>query len=300
MLSRVLHRVGLVRHPACTPGALFVDQLQTMGYVEGKNLVFEGRWANLQTERLPELAEELVRAKVDVVVAFTDLAGFAAKDASRTIPIVVWGMHGAVETGLVRSLARPGGNVTGVESMAPELDPKRLELLKELAPGLTRSGVLYNADDQGSPFHMNSARAASDSVGVTLVSLPVRRPADFDGALSAARRETIDGLLLFTDELIAYQWPRVAEFARKNRLLTVCEFRFLAEQGCLVSYGPVAEEFLLRVASQVDQILRGAKPADLPVEQVTRFEMVVNLQTARSIGVTVPLSVQVRADAVIP
>ncbi|MEO7151329.1 MAG: ABC transporter substrate-binding protein, partial [Burkholderiaceae bacterium] len=249
-----------------------LSQLQNLGYIVGKNLVVEMRHANFQAERLPELAEELVRAKVDVILAVANLPGFAAKNASTTIPIVVWGMHGAVESGLVRSLARPGGNVTGVESLAPELDAKRLEVLKEIVPGLARLGVLYNADDQVSQVHLASARAASRALGVTLLSLPVRRPADFDAALSGAGNERIDGLLMFTDPLTGRHWRKVAEFALKNRLPTVCEFRFLAQFGCLVSYGPPFEELHERAAMQVDRILKGARPSDLPVEQITRFE----------------------------
>jgi putative ABC transport system substrate-binding protein len=273
--------------------------LHDLGYVDGKSAVFEYRFAHWQSEHLPELAAELVQDKVDVIVAITNLPGFAARGATRSIPIVVRGMHGAVQTGLVQSLAKPGGNVTGMETLAPELDAKRLELIKELVPALARLGVLYNAEDQGAPIHLAAAGHAGRALGVELVRLEVRRPADFDSVLSASAAKRIDGLLMFSDLLTASHWGKVAEFARVNRLPTVCEFRFLVQLECLVSYGPSPSEFTQTAARQVDKILKGAKPADIPVEQSTRFELLVNEKTARSLGITIPHSVLVRADEVI-
>jgi putative ABC transport system substrate-binding protein len=282
-----------VREPALR------QRLEELSYIDGKNMVIETRYAEGKPERLPELAAELVRLKVDAIVAFTNVCAFAAKNATSTIPIVVWGSHGAVETGLVASLARPGGNVTGVESLAPELDAKRIELLKEIVPGLSQLAVLYDAGDQGSPLHLKWTQAAGRALSVAVSRLEVRRPEDFDTVFSTVAGKRLDGLLMFTGALTASNWKRVADFAHKNRLPTMCEFKYLADAGCLVSYGPTYVEFAQRTADQIDKILKGAKPADLPMEQPTRLELVVNLKTAKALGVTIPQSVLVRADRVI-
>ncbi len=275
------------------------DALRGLGYVPGKNVLYESRYANWQTERLPELAAELVRQKVDVIVAVANIPAFAARQTTERVPIVVWGIHGAVATGLVRSLARPGGNLTGVESLAPELDAKRLELIKAIVPKLTRLGVVYNSEDQGSPVHLESTREAGRILGVRVVPLPVKRPADFDGVLSDVAAGSIDALLTFTDDLTGWHPGTIIRFALKHRLPTVCEFRFLVEHGCLLSYGPSFDEFNAIVARQVDKILKGTKAGDLPVEQVTRFEMLLNMKTANALGITIPQSFRVRADEVI-
>ena len=221
-----------------------------------------------------------------MIVAFTNIPALAAKKATDSVPIVVWGIHGAVQTGLVRSLARPGGNVTGVESLAPELDAKRL-------------GVLYNPDDQGTPVHLESTRAAARILNVRIVPLPVKRRDDFNGILSDDAAGSIDALLTFTDDVTGWNWREIAEFGSKHQLPTLCEFRFFVQGGCLLSYGPPLDEFDVGVARQVDKILKGAKAGDLPVEQVTRFEMLVNLKTAKALGITIPQSVLLRADEVI-
>ena len=296
-------RIGfltLAPHSAAgEPARAVANALQGLGYTDGKNAVFDFRYANWQTERLPDLVGDLARQKIDVIVAITNIPGFAAKSATERVPIVVWGIHGAVETGLIRSLARPGGNVTGVESLAPHLDAKRLELIKQIVPKLARLGVIYNADDQGAPVHLISVRDAARILGVGLAPLPVRRPDDFDGVLSRAALGSVDGLLIFTDDLTATHWGKIAEFASKHLLPTVCELRFLVQFGCLLSYGPSTDEFTERVAQQVDKILKGAKVGDIPVEQATRFEMLVNVKTAKALHITIPQSVLLRADEVI-
>ena len=273
--------------------------LQKLGYVDGKNIVFEFRGAEGKPERLPELAAELVRLKVDVIVAHTNIAAFAARDATSTIPIVVWAAHGALDTGLVRSLARPGGNLTGVESMAPEIDAKRVQLLKELVPGLSRLGALYNAGDQSAPFHVKSTQAAAHVLGVAVVALGVRRNEDFDTVFSTVGGKPLDGLLMFTDVLTWRNFKRTTDFAQQERVPTMCEFKELVVTGCLLSYGPTFAEISARTAEQIDKILKGAKPGDLPMERVTRFEMVVNAKTAKALGLTIPRSVLLRADQVI-
>ena len=296
-------RIGFLalatQSPTGDPSQAIAKALRNLGYVDGKNVVFEFRYANWRTEQLPELAGELARQKVDVIVAITNIPGFAAKQATERVPIVVWGIHGAVETGLVRSLTRPGGNVTGIESLAPALDAKRLELIKQIVPTLGRLGVVYNADDQGAPVHLLSMREATRLLGISVTPIAAKRPADFDAVLSSAAGGSVDALLTFTDDLTAVNWGKIAEFALKHRLPTVCEFRFLVQFGCLLSYGPSTDEFTVRVAHQVDKILKGAKAGDLPVEQATRFEMLLNTKTAKALGIAIPRSVLLRADEVI-
>ena len=207
--------------------------------------------------------------------------------------------HGAVATGLVSSLARPGGNVTGIESLAPELDMKRMELLRQIVPALSSVAALYNVDDRGSLVHLKHTQEAGRALGVRVVPLGVRTAADYDTVFTPIAGDPAGALLMFNDYLTLANWKRVADFALASRTPTVCAFRFQAHDGCLVSYGPIPDEITKRVAHQVDRILKGAKPADIPFEQVTRFELVVNLKTARALGISIPSSVLLRADAVI-
>ncbi len=280
-------------------GPRVMRRLAALGIVDGKNVVFEARFAKFQPERLPELAAELVQAKVDVIVAITNLPAFAAKGATTTVPIVVWAAHDAVGTGLAKSLARPGGNVTGTESLAPELDAKRIELIREIVPGMKMLALLYDADDQGSPIHVRWAEDSAKALGFGVVQLGVRSAADYDAVLASVAGQRLDGLLMFTGVVTFANWGRVAEFALRRRVATVCEFAALAQAGCLVSYGATFAELDERVAQQVDRILKGARPGDLPFEQPTRFELVVNQKTAKAIGVTIPQSLLLRADRVI-
>ena len=273
--------------------------LQGLGYTRGKNVNFEFGLAYWDSERLPEVAAELVSKKVDAIVAIGNLSAFAAKQTTETVPIIVWRMHAAVETGLVRSLARPGGNVTGVESLAPELDAKRLELIKEIVPTLTRLGHLHNPDDQAAQATLASVREAARKLGVRVVPLPVKRIDEVEGVLSGVSAGSIDALLTSTDEVTGWRAQQIAAFASKHRLPTVCSVRYAVELGCLLSYGPSLDEFSAVVARQIDKVLKGAKVADLPVEQVTRFEMLINMKTAKTLGVTIPRAVLLRADEVI-
>ena len=281
------------------PPMLIVQELGKLGYIEGKNLVMEYRHANGNPDRMPEAAAELVKLNVDVIYAVSNVPAFAAKSATRLIPIVAWGAHGAVETGLVSSLRRPGGNLTGVESLAPELDAKRVELLKQIVPGLARLAVVYDAGDQGSPPHLKSTQAAGRALGVAISTLEMRRPEDFGPVFAAATAKPLGGVLTFTGGLTFENWQRIMDFALANRLPTVCEFRELAQAGCLLSYGPNFIEFTQRTAAQIDKILKGTPPGELPVEQMTRFELVINLKTARALGLTIPKSLRLRADEVI-
>jgi putative ABC transport system substrate-binding protein len=294
-------RVGFLALSAAVPGPLLGVQqaLGALGYVEGKNVVYEFRYAAWQTERLPELAAELVRQKVDVIVALTNIPGFAAKRTTDKVPIVVWGIHGGVATGLVRSLHRPGGNVTGVESLAPELDAKRIELLKAVVPKVARLGVVYNPEDQGSPVHLDSVREAARMLGMVIVPMPVKRPADFDTVVSDAAMDSIDALLPLGDPLTGSHPHRIVPVASKRRVPTVCEFRSFVEAGCMLSYGPTFDEFSAIVARQIDRILKGARVEDLPVQQAARFETLLNMKTAKALGITIPASIRARADQLI-
>jgi putative ABC transport system substrate-binding protein len=294
-------RIGILLLEPRSPGDLAeinIRALNALGYGEG-TAVFDVRSAEWSHVRLRQLASELAASNVDVIVAHTNLPGFAAKEATKLVPIVVMGAHAAVETGLVASLARPGGNVTGVENLAPELDAKRLQLLREIAPRLTRLGVVYNSADPGAPFHLRAASDAARALQFEVVALPVSQLADFDKVLDAGGSLRLDGVLTFTDRLTASNWAKIGAFSLKHRVPTVCEFRFLAQAGCLISYGPLVAEITGRVAAQVDRILKGAKPAEVPMDRVTRFELVVNMKTAKAIGVAIPNSIRTRADDVI-
>jgi putative tryptophan/tyrosine transport system substrate-binding protein len=294
-------RVGYlsIRAPSGPPFLLIAQELRKLGYVEGKNLHMEYRHANGNADRMPEAAAELVKLDVDVIFALSNVAAFPAQRATRTIPIVVWGAHGALDTGLVTSLRRPGGNLTGVESLAPEVDAKRVELLKEVVPGLAQIAVVYDAGDQGSPLHLSSTQAAGRSMGVAIAPLEVRGPEDFGPVFATAAGKPLGGVLTFTSGLTFQNWQRIMDFSLATRLPSVCEFKELAQAGCMISYGPNFIEFAQRNAAQIDKILKGTPAGELPVEQMTRFELIVNLKTAKALGITIPQSVLLRADEVI-
>lgn len=298
-----IFRVGYLSiYPPLSPpvGATRIRiELARLGYVEGKNITFEVRHAGGDPARLSEAAAELVRLKVDVLFAVTLPAAFAARAATQTIPIVTWAAHGAVQSGLVPSLRHPGGNITGTESLAPELDGKRLQMLKQIVPDLSQLAVVYDPGDPGSPGHLTAIRSAQGQLGLTTTDLPVARPQEFDTVFATAAGKPLAAVLTLTNNMIYNNWSRIRDFAQARQLPTVCEFRQMAEAGCLLSYGPTFDEFTQRAAAQIDKILRGAAPGDLPMEQPTRFELVINLKTARALGLTVPQELLLRADAVI-
>ena len=272
--------------------------MRELGY-PGDKIVFDVRSADWSGTRLHELARQLVATQPDVIIAVTSVAGIAAKEATKSVPIVVTGMHGAVATGLVQTLARPGGNVTGVETLAPELDAKRMQLLREIAPQSKRLGVVYNSEDPGANVHLQAVRDAAQKLRFEITAMAVTEPADFHRVLDFSRGANLDAVLTFTDRLTGSQWFRIGEFGQRHRLPTVCEFKFLAQAGCLVTYGPPLEDLFNKAAIQADRIIKGAKPADMPVEQVARFELVVNLRTAKSLGISVPRTLLLRAQEVI-
>ena len=277
----------------------FRQRLRELGYVEGKNIVIEYRYAEGKRERLPDLAAELVRLKVDVIVTTGPGAILAAKKASATIPIVFAAATDPVGTGLVSSLARPGGNITGLSLMAPDLDGKRLELLKEAFPKVARVAFLWQSGGTRGNLALTDMEAAAKALGLKLLSLEVRSLDDFESAFARAKRERAQALITTTGGLINTQQRQVLDFAAKNRLPAMYHYSEFVEAGGLMSYGPDNTDLWRRAADFVDKILKGAKPADLPVEQPTKFEFLVNLKAAKQIGVTIPPNVLARADRVI-
>jgi putative ABC transport system substrate-binding protein len=248
---------------------------------------------------LPELAADLVRLNVDVIVSLGTPATLAAKDVTTTIPIVMESLSDAVSAGLVRNLARPGGNVTGVSGFAPELSGKRLGLIREIAPRAERIAVLANRVNPATTPVMRATEAAAQQMRMLLLTFDVRQPADLDGAFDSMVRDRSDALILVADPLLFSHARRIVELAARHRLPAVYEHRTFTDAGGLLSYGPLVRERFQRMALYVDRILRGARPGDLPVEQPTRFELIINLKTAKALALTIPPSVLLRADQVI-
>ena len=274
----------------------FRQRLRELGYVEGKNIVIEYRYAEGKSERLPDLAAELVQLKVDVIVTTSAGATLAAKKASATIPIVFAAAADPVGTGLVSSLARPGGNITGLSLMAPDLDGKRLELLKEAFPKVARVAILWESGGTRGNLALTEMEAAAKALGVKLLSLDVRSLDDFESAFARAKRDGAQALITISGGLINTQQRRVLDFAAKNRLPAMYHYSEFVEAGGLMSYAPDNTDLWRRAADFVDKILKGAKPADIPVEQPKKFEFVVNLKAAKQIGLTIPPNVLARAD----
>ena len=280
----------------------FLQGLRDLGYVEGRNLVIEYRDAEGKYDRFPALAAELVALKVDVLVAANSLAALAAKQATRTLPIVFAFAVDPVTDGLVISLARPGGNVTGLSTLLAELVGKRLELLKQAVPGVSRVAVLWQPGAQGERTEkdmLKEADVAARVVGVRLQIVEVRGPADFDRAFSDMTRARAGALTVLGSSMFVSERRRLVDLAAKNRLPAVYPQTEYVDVGGLMAYGPNAADMFRRAATYVDKILKGAKPGDLPVEQPTRFELVINLKTAKALGLTIPQSVLSRADEVI-
>ena len=294
------YRVGVLTtrsNPAFARG--LEQSLAGRGYTPGQNMLIDARSGDGNPERLPQVAKEMVLRGVDVIVTLSYPASAAAKQATATLPIVVAGAGDPVETGLVASLRKPGGNLTGISDMAAELSVKRLDLLKEAVPTLKRVAMLWNADDLGMTTRYKAAESAAKSLGIAVQPLGVREPNDFEQAFAAMEREKPDGILMVTDALTILNRKRVFDFAAAHRIPAIYEFDFLARDGGLMSYGPDGKENSARVAELVDRILKGAKPADLPFEQPTQFKFVINLNTAKTLGFDFPPSLLARADEVI-
>ena len=302
--SAKMWRVGLLDFAASDAARVtwwkaFRERLRELGYVEGQNVVFEPRWGDGQVGRLPSLAIELVKVKVDIVVTAGSEAALAAKQATRSIPIVTATGADPVELGLVVSLARPGGNITGVTSIQSELAGKRLEILKELVPRASRVAVLWDLDNHASALSLRDAESGAKSLGILIQSVGVRSPKDFDAAFSAIRQARAGAVILVASPAFMGDRQRLAGLAVAHRLPMIVGSKEYAEAGGLMSYGTDYPDLFRRAAAFVDKILKGAKPGDLPVEQPTTFELVVNLKTAKALGLTIPQSLLRRADEVI-
>ena len=297
--SKKVPRIGFLSAALVEPFREgFRQGLRELGYAEGQNVAIEWRHSQGRAEGLPALATELTRLKVDVIVTGGSQALLAAKDASNTIPIVIC-IQDSVREGFVANLARPGGNITGLTAISMDLAGKRLELLKETVPGLTRAGVLWDAADQGAAANFKETEALARALGVQVQSVEVRRPEDFESVFKAPTGERVQGLIVLPGPLIARHRTRILELAAKSRLPTMFTDGRHVESGGLMSYAPHYPEMFRRAATYVDKILKGAKPADLPVEQPTKFELVINLKTAKALGVKIPAHLLMEADKVI-
>jgi putative ABC transport system substrate-binding protein len=277
----------------------FRQGLRELGYVEGHNITLVFPSAEVTLERLPDLAAELVSLKVDIIVAAGTLGAQAAKQATKTIPIVTPIISDSVETGLVASLARPGGNITGLTLISSQLSGKRLELLKEVVPRLSRVAVISTPTAVGFPAQMTETKVAARALGVQLQPLEVRGAEDFETVFEAATKERAGALITLDDAFVFTHRSRVVKLAAKSRLPAMYGFREFIEVGGLMSYAANLSDMYGRAATYVDKILQGAKPADLPVEQPTNFEFVINLKTAKQIGLTIPPEVLARATNLI-
>ena len=302
--STLLPHIGYLSptSPSVSPGriAAFRQGLRELGYVEGKNIVIEYRYAEGKFDRLSALATELVRLKVEVIVTTGPTVTRAAKEATTTVPVVMTTDTDPVGNGVVASLARPGGNITGLSSVAPEQSGKQLELLKEIIPTLSRVAVFGTSSNPGNTQMLQEVELASRAFGVKLQHLEVRGLKGIESAFQAASKEQAEAVLYLVAGLVdAGQQTKVTELALKRRLPTMYRSRQYVEAEGLVSYGVSVEDLDRRAGTYVDKILKGAKPADLPVEQPTKFELVINLKTAKQIGLTIPPNVLARADRVI-
>jgi putative ABC transport system substrate-binding protein len=297
---RVGYLAGGGRTPDGAAPGPFRESLRGLGYVEGQNIGYQVRFGEGKGDRLPGLAAELVRLKVDVLVTQGGAAAMAAKQATSTIPIVMALAAGdAVAAGLIASLARPGGNVTGLTDESVQLSAKRMELLKEAVPKAARIAVLWNANDQGMTLRYREIEKAARVLHVEVQALGVREPDDFDGAFSTMTRHRPDAMFLVADVLTIMNRKRLVEFAATQRIPAMYEFDFMVREGGLMSYGPSVADSFRQAALYVDRIFKGAKPADLPAQQPTTYNLAVNLKTAATLGLTIPPSLLVQTNDII-
>jgi putative tryptophan/tyrosine transport system substrate-binding protein len=294
------NRIGVLNIAGQNMGpfqAAFISGLARYGYVPGRNVTIEYRGSEGHVDRLAQLAAELVAANVAVIIALGYQAALTAKQ-STTLPTVVFSAGDPVATGLAESLARPGGHLTGISDVSAEVTPKRMELLKEIAPHLRRVAMLYNADDLAMTLRYKASEAGAKALGIDVQPLGVRAPADFDEAFAAMQRDMPDGILMVSDPLTNLNRPKVFEFAVAHRLPAIYEYDYIARSGGLMSYGLDLDQSFERLAALVDRILKGAKPAELPFEQPTLFKFAINTTAAKSIGLDVPPLLLARADDV--
>jgi putative ABC transport system substrate-binding protein len=277
----------------------FQSGLRELGYVEGRNLIIEYRSADGRSERFPGLVAELIGLKVDLIVTRGTPASLAAKRATRTIPVVMANAGEPVETGLVSSLARPGGNITGLSSLSVRIEAKRLGLLRELVPGIARIAALYNMSSPANPPQWKEIETAARSLGVQPQLLDVRKPDDFGPAFDSATRQRADGLIVGQEGLFQANRKLIVQLAAEHRLPAIYRSMEFIEVGGLMAYGPSYPDLYRHAATYIDKIFKGAEPGDLPVEQPTKFELIINLKTAKALGLTIPPALLLRADAVI-
>jgi putative ABC transport system substrate-binding protein len=277
----------------------FREGLRQHGYVEGQNLIIKYQWAEGQQERSAALAAALVRLKPDVIFASGTPGTLAAKQATQSIPIVTAVVGDPVASGLVSSLAKPGGNVTGLATLNEELEGKRLEIFKQVVPNLSRLAVLRNPANPFTTIAWKGTQSAAEALGIKLQPIEVRGPNDLDGALATIKAARPQGLILIPDRFLVTYRASIVQFTTKNRLPSMFPFREFAQDGGLMTYGQDTADMYRRAATYVAKILGGAKPADLPMEQPTKFELVINMKTAKALGLTIPPSVLARADEVI-
>ncbi len=295
-------RIGVLSPGASASSApfeAFRQSLRDLGYIEEHNAIIEWRFADGRTDRLGPLAEELVGSKVDVIFAVNTPAALAVKKATQSIPIVVTRISDPVGSGLVASLARPGGNITGLTTISSELAGKRLEVVKEALPRLRRLAILWNSGNVGHATIVKEMIAAGPQLGLQVHVFSMQRPEELSGAMRAIAGARAEALLAIDDLTLSSLQGQILEIAARNRLPVVSQFREFVDAGGLMAYGPNNDEMFRRAAFFIDKILKGAKPADLPVEQPTKFELAINLKTAKALGLTIPQSILVRADHVI-
>ena len=295
-------RIGILASPSSSVASARVEAfrkgLVDLGYSEGKNIAIEYRYADGRLERLPDLAAEVTRLGVDVILALGNPAALAAKQATTTIPIVMTGGD-PVRAGIVASLARPGGNVTGLSDSTVDVSTKRLELLKEVVPKLSRVAILWNPLNPTNPLQLEDTQAAAAALGITVYAVEVKGVHAFDRAFAAIKKSGAGGLLVPGDPMFGTEGKRITDFAVKNRLPVMHAGLIQVENGGLMAYATSLPDLARRAATYVDKILKGTKPADLPVEAPMKFEFVINLKTAKQIGLTIPPNVLARADRVI-
>jgi putative tryptophan/tyrosine transport system substrate-binding protein len=297
------YRIGFLGNSTAALEANLVgplrDGLRDLGYEEGRNIVIEYRWANGNYDQFPALVAELLALKVDVIVTAGTPATLAVKQATTSVPLVMVAVGDPLNTGIAASLARPGGNVTGLSSIAPELEGKRLELLRQVVPNLSRVAVFWNPLNLFHASALNQARAAAQVLRVTVQDLAVRTPEDIDGAFAAIVKDQPGALLILADRVFLHDRVRIVDFVTKNRLPSVNAYREIVEAGGLMSYGPSYEDMHRRAATYVDKILKGANPGDLPIQQPTKFTLVISLTAAKTLGLEVPDKLLALADEVI-
>jgi len=296
-----VYRIGVLSPDSPPPGLFeaFQRRLRELGYVEGKNIAIESRHAGGQNERLAVLADELIALMVDVILAVNTSAAQAAKKATAEIPIVITRVADPVKSGLVASLSRPGGNITGLSFLPEALSAKQLQLLKEALPRVSRVAAMWYADNPGAAITVKGMEAASAQLGVQLLRVSVQKSGDFLGALETATRNRAEALVVVDDAMVTRYRVEILRLAEKHSLPVISLYKPFVEAGGLIAYGASTLDMYRHAADYVDKILRGAKPSDLPIEQPTKFELVINLRTAKALGLTIPPALLARADQVI-